>query len=234
MLLRSWLGGFVLARCSTANTGMRPLAQLVAHAHGFHVRDGSHAVSVLRRGWRLIIQRRQQPCERVRAASCSSSSHQCLATLVHSSLLPELPGSSCNANMPLTRKIVYQAAYGWPEGSQTDALSPSCRGIILRALLNLGVQMLRWIDAGKFLTGFSAVGSIAIPAILYHADVSYPRTPPPHPSPHTLSAWPPHAWAGLLDSQHLHTDERARTSTRLFSARLQTMSAKQSTLLKNR
>eukprot|EP00208_Stichococcus_sp_RCC1054_P002268 CAMPEP_0206136916 /NCGR_PEP_ID=MMETSP1473-20131121/2125_1 /ASSEMBLY_ACC=CAM_ASM_001109 /TAXON_ID=1461547 /ORGANISM="Stichococcus sp, Strain RCC1054" /LENGTH=135 /DNA_ID=CAMNT_0053529755 /DNA_START=145 /DNA_END=552 /DNA_ORIENTATION=- len=27
-----------------------------------------------------------------------------------------------------------------------------------------------WIDAGKFLTGFSAVGSIAIPAILYHAD----------------------------------------------------------------
>ena len=30
----------------------------------------------------------------------------------------------------------------------------------------------RWIDAGKFLTGFSAVGSIAIPAILYHAEVS--------------------------------------------------------------
>lgn len=29
----------------------------------------------------------------------------------------------------------------------------------------------RWIDAGKFLTGFSAVGSIAIPAILYHAQV---------------------------------------------------------------
>eukprot|EP00884_Botryococcus_braunii_P014835 jgi/Botrbrau1/23352/Bobra.0051s0010.2 len=26
-----------------------------------------------------------------------------------------------------------------------------------------------WIDAGKFLTGFSAVGSIAIPAILFHA-----------------------------------------------------------------
>ncbi|KAK9828361.1 hypothetical protein WJX74_010919 [Apatococcus lobatus] len=27
-----------------------------------------------------------------------------------------------------------------------------------------------WIDAGKFLTGFSAVGSVAIPAILYHAE----------------------------------------------------------------
>ncbi|CAL8462964.1 g2498 [Coccomyxa elongata] len=27
-----------------------------------------------------------------------------------------------------------------------------------------------WIDAGKFLTGFSAVGSIAIPAILFHAE----------------------------------------------------------------
>lgn len=29
-----------------------------------------------------------------------------------------------------------------------------------------------WVDAGKFLTGFSAVGSVAIPAILYHAGVS--------------------------------------------------------------
>lgn len=28
-----------------------------------------------------------------------------------------------------------------------------------------------WMDAGKFLTGFSAVGSIAIPAILAHAQV---------------------------------------------------------------
>ncbi|KAJ9521099.1 hypothetical protein QJQ45_022795 [Haematococcus lacustris] len=28
-----------------------------------------------------------------------------------------------------------------------------------------------WADAGKFLTGFSAVGSIAIPAILAHAQV---------------------------------------------------------------
>lgn len=27
-----------------------------------------------------------------------------------------------------------------------------------------------WVDAGKFLTGFSAVGSIAIPAILYHSE----------------------------------------------------------------
>lgn len=26
-----------------------------------------------------------------------------------------------------------------------------------------------WVDAGKFLTGFAAVGSIAIPAILYHS-----------------------------------------------------------------
>lgn len=30
----------------------------------------------------------------------------------------------------------------------------------------------RWLDAGKFLTGFSAVGSIAIPAILAHAQVN--------------------------------------------------------------
>lgn len=28
-----------------------------------------------------------------------------------------------------------------------------------------------WVDAGKFLTGFSAVGSIAIPAILAHAQI---------------------------------------------------------------
>ncbi|KAG1667357.1 hypothetical protein FOA52_001417 [Chlamydomonas sp. UWO 241] len=28
-----------------------------------------------------------------------------------------------------------------------------------------------WMDAGKFLTGFSAVGSIAIPAVLAHASV---------------------------------------------------------------
>lgn len=29
----------------------------------------------------------------------------------------------------------------------------------------------RWEDAAKFLTGFSAVGSIAIPAILRHAEL---------------------------------------------------------------
>lgn len=28
-----------------------------------------------------------------------------------------------------------------------------------------------WVDAGKFLTGFSAIGSIAIPAILAHAGI---------------------------------------------------------------
>jgi len=33
------------------------------------------------------------------------------------------------------------------------------------------ISCCRWIDAGKFLTGFSAVGSVAIPAILYHAEV---------------------------------------------------------------
>ena len=33
------------------------------------------------------------------------------------------------------------------------------------------LYLCRWLDAGKFLTGFSAVGSIAIPAILYHAQV---------------------------------------------------------------
>lgn len=30
-----------------------------------------------------------------------------------------------------------------------------------------------WVDAGKFLTGFSAVGSVAVPAILYHAEVGW-------------------------------------------------------------
>jgi hypothetical protein len=28
-----------------------------------------------------------------------------------------------------------------------------------------------WVDAGKFLTGFSAVGSVAIPAVLAHARI---------------------------------------------------------------
>ena len=32
----------------------------------------------------------------------------------------------------------------------------------------------RWIDAGKFLTGFSAIGSVAVPAILFHAQVQKP------------------------------------------------------------
>ncbi len=33
------------------------------------------------------------------------------------------------------------------------------------------LSCIRWVDAGKFLTGFSAVGSVAVPAILYHAEV---------------------------------------------------------------
>lgn len=41
----------------------------------------------------------------------------------------------------------------------------------LHDLLPYGLPC-RWVDAGKFLTGFSAVGSIAIPAILAHANVS--------------------------------------------------------------
>lgn len=31
-----------------------------------------------------------------------------------------------------------------------------------------------WVDAGKFLTGFSAVGSVAIPAVLAHARIITP------------------------------------------------------------
>ena len=34
-----------------------------------------------------------------------------------------------------------------------------------------------WVDAGKFLTGFSAVGSFAIPAILYHSQARHPAGP---------------------------------------------------------
>jgi hypothetical protein len=44
------------------------------------------------------------------------------------------------------------------------------RLLLLLLALALGFSP-RWIDAGKFLTGFSAVGSIAIPAILAHAQV---------------------------------------------------------------
>lgn len=33
------------------------------------------------------------------------------------------------------------------------------------------LALLRWISAAKFLTGASAVGNIAIPAILRHADL---------------------------------------------------------------
>jgi hypothetical protein len=32
----------------------------------------------------------------------------------------------------------------------------------------------RWIEAGKFLTGFSAVGLVAVPAILAHAQYITP------------------------------------------------------------
>lgn len=35
---------------------------------------------------------------------------------------------------------------------------------------NSSAMVSGWIDAGKFLTGFSAVGSIAIPVILFHAN----------------------------------------------------------------
>ena len=38
------------------------------------------------------------------------------------------------------------------------------------AVLKSMLDNCRWVDAGKFLTGFSAIGSIAIPAILFHAE----------------------------------------------------------------
>ena len=42
--------------------------------------------------------------------------------------------------------------------------------MVLGASVNDMLDICRWVDAGKFLTGFSAIGSIAIPAILFHAE----------------------------------------------------------------
>ena len=48
--------------------------------------------------------------------------------------------------------------------SRFSQLPPAIRGT-----LTISPVLCRWVDAGKFLTGFSAIGSIAIPAILFHA-----------------------------------------------------------------
>ena len=40
---------------------------------------------------------------------------------------------------------------------------------IRTAVIKQGVSFFRWINAAKFLTGASAMGSLAIPAILKHA-----------------------------------------------------------------
>ena len=42
-------------------------------------------------------------------------------------------------------------------------------------LINGSACGCRWVDAGKFLTGFSAIGSVAVPAILFHAQVQQNR-----------------------------------------------------------
>lgn len=60
----------------------------------------------------------------------------------------------------------------WPDGR---CGTPAC----LRAAC---MHARRWMDAGKFLTGFSAVGSLAIPAILAHAKVG--------PDARTPACWP--------------------------------------------
>ena len=50
----------------------------------------------------------------------------------------------------------------------SDTTLDILRCCLLRAL-TLNLLRCSWEDAAKFLTGFSAVGSIAIPAILHHA-----------------------------------------------------------------
>lgn len=59
---------------------------------------------------------------------------------------------------------------------------PWARQEVLSINTHLHIVYGRWVDAGKFLTGFSAVGSIAIPAVLAHAQVrawlSIQATPP--------------------------------------------------------
>ena len=88
------------------------------------------------------------------------------AGLLHLILVPQhLPTLA----VPLTEHVLYAAfmyvlvPMPWLFFGQADSGSSSIYG---GSSLASG-----WIDAGKFLTGFSAVGSIAIPAILYHAQV---------------------------------------------------------------
>lgn len=45
---------------------------------------------------------------------------------------------------------------------------------ICTCLYHTSMYCCRWVDAGKFLTGFSAIGSVAVPAILFHAQVQSP------------------------------------------------------------
>ncbi|KAL6779501.1 VPS55 [Auxenochlorella protothecoides x Auxenochlorella symbiontica] len=65
------------------------------------------------------------------------------------------------------------------EGTFTHPSKFSCRAAFMYVLVPMPALFFggapgsnlasSWVDAGKFLTGFSAVGSVAIPAILYHA-----------------------------------------------------------------
>jgi hypothetical protein len=41
--------------------------------------------------------------------------------------------------------------------------------VIIKVVISQGISFYRWINAAKFLTGASAMGSLAIPAILRHA-----------------------------------------------------------------
>jgi hypothetical protein len=41
--------------------------------------------------------------------------------------------------------------------------------VIIKVVIRQGISFYRWINAAKFLTGASAMGSLAIPAILRHA-----------------------------------------------------------------
>ena len=60
-------------------------------------------------------------------------------------------------------------AAAWPAGKlSVEAYVMSYT--LLVSLKWLCKSIYRWIDAGKFLTGFSAVGSVAIPAILFHSE----------------------------------------------------------------
>lgn len=66
--------------------------------------------------------------------------------------------------------LCLSACYACMQDYTPYQLRTSARATCITA----SVYCRRWVDAGKFLTGFSAIGSVAVPAILFHAQVQNP------------------------------------------------------------